>query len=584
MFPAPPPPAAAESAGASTPISRPNPNRQSPRNNQTTPTSRSTDRDTCYFCRQKGHWASNCPQNSNKRSSPSLPSASNIINGQDFPEMQCPCGAGICRVLTSKTPKNPGRKFYRCPDPGPSRCDFFEWCDTVTCNGVPNVVESSCPTCSCGAGKCILLTEKDGKDAGRKYFACNVKKGQGACNFKLWHDLLGKGSEGAVARELKFSDRVTLSHHGEQRASLSSASGEILDMVAYGGDVGEQPESVGQGARSYLQHLDGPGKDFQRDGVTRAIIFSDTGVQSQYGEQRKSFSPGPFEGEIIDGEASGDHIAVQSDSEVSDQTLYQFCEQIESRYSLLSGEPSEGEDLDTDASGGLISVQSGSEGGNSFAGPQGDEGYMSDILLSTARHFANEFLKHIQGLCIPFFLHQRNQLVEAICRATSFGVDCSFFVSQIDDLIQLIDDFQALSCLAKKGAVIQLFKNQLRSIDSEHACRRARLNTIEGELRIMAQAEGELVAERADVWQAFNSVNEELSRLASERQLLQVEAAVLKEAEAKYQQIKAELQEKIGHTGQEITEIKAALQTGNDNQEQLLERLGIYLRSLQMWD
>ena len=72
----------------------------------------------------------------------------------------------------------------------------------------------------------------------------------------------------------------------------------------------------GQGARSYLQHLDGPGKDFQRDGVTRAIIFSDTGVQSQYGEQRKSFSQGPFEGEIIDGKASGDHIAVQSDSEV----------------------------------------------------------------------------------------------------------------------------------------------------------------------------------------------------------------------------------------------------------------------------
>ena len=269
---------------------------------------------------------------------------------------------------------------------------------------------------------------------------------------------------------------------------------------------------------------------------------------------------------------------------VSDQTLYQFCEQIESRYSLLSGEPSEGEVLDTDASGGLISVQSGSEGGNSFAGPQGGEGYMSDILLSTARHFANEFLKHIQGLCIPFFLHQRNQLVEAICRATSFGVDCSFFVSQMDDLIQLIDDFQALSCSAKKGAAIQLFENQLSSIDSELACRLARLNTIEGELRIMAQAEGELVAERAEVWQAFNSVNEELSRLASERQLLQVEAAVLKEAEAKYQQIKAELQEKIGHTGQEITEIKAALQTGNDNQEQLLERLGIYLRSLQMLD
>ncbi|KAJ8634505.1 hypothetical protein MRB53_008772 [Persea americana] len=36
--------------------------------------------------------------------------------------------------------------------------------------------QSSYPTYSCGAGKCILLTEKDGKDAGRKYFACPVKK------------------------------------------------------------------------------------------------------------------------------------------------------------------------------------------------------------------------------------------------------------------------------------------------------------------------------------------------------------------------------------------------------------------------
>ncbi|XXG42007.1 hypothetical protein AAC387_Pa01g2362 [Persea americana] len=75
-----------------------------------------------------------------------------------------------------------------------------------------------------------------------------ANEGQGACNFKLWHDLLGKGSEGAVAREFKFSDIVTLSHHGERRASLSSgpSNREILDMVAYGCDVGEQLESVVQ--------------------------------------------------------------------------------------------------------------------------------------------------------------------------------------------------------------------------------------------------------------------------------------------------------------------------------------------------
>lgn len=80
----------------------------------------------------------------------------------------------------------------------------------------------------------------------RKLMLWILFQGQGACNFKSWHDLLGKGSEGAVARELKFSDTVTRSHHGERRASLSSgpSNSEILDMVAYRGHVGEQPESV----------------------------------------------------------------------------------------------------------------------------------------------------------------------------------------------------------------------------------------------------------------------------------------------------------------------------------------------------
>lgn len=56
------------------------------------------------------------------------------------------------------------------------RCDFFKWCDTVTFNRSPNVVETSYPTCSCGAGNCILRTEKDGRNAGRKFFACPIKK------------------------------------------------------------------------------------------------------------------------------------------------------------------------------------------------------------------------------------------------------------------------------------------------------------------------------------------------------------------------------------------------------------------------
>ncbi|XXG42004.1 hypothetical protein AAC387_Pa01g2362 [Persea americana] len=99
---------------------------------------------------------------------------------------------------------------------------------------------------------CLLLAiGKKGYDPSSGLMpVCDVliRANEGACNFKLWHDLLGKGSEGAVAREFKFSDIVTLSHHGERRASLSSgpSNREILDMVAYGCDVGEQLESVGR--------------------------------------------------------------------------------------------------------------------------------------------------------------------------------------------------------------------------------------------------------------------------------------------------------------------------------------------------
>ncbi|PKU81895.1 hypothetical protein MA16_Dca003912 [Dendrobium catenatum] len=68
-------------------------------------------------------------------------------------------------------------------------------------NGINNLAKFACyhglkspvnhdnpnPTCSCGAGKCILMTFHDG-EKGRKYFACPIKKGQGACNHFQWYD------------------------------------------------------------------------------------------------------------------------------------------------------------------------------------------------------------------------------------------------------------------------------------------------------------------------------------------------------------------------------------------------------------
>lgn len=57
------------------------------------------------------------------------------------PSMQCPCGAGLCPVLTAKTEKNKGRQFFRCPlKQGEGSCDFFKWCDEL--NSISNPLPS----------------------------------------------------------------------------------------------------------------------------------------------------------------------------------------------------------------------------------------------------------------------------------------------------------------------------------------------------------------------------------------------------------------------------------------------------------
>ena len=49
------------------------------------------------------------PGPANARSNPVFQSE------KSAPDMLCPCGAGACLVLTTKTGKNVGRQFYRCP-------------------------------------------------------------------------------------------------------------------------------------------------------------------------------------------------------------------------------------------------------------------------------------------------------------------------------------------------------------------------------------------------------------------------------------------------------------------------------------
>ena len=72
---------------------------------------RDTSADVCHLCKQPGHWAKDCPQK------PSTPS------------MACPCGGGMCSVLTARTERNMGRQFYKCPLGKEAGCSFFQWLD-----------------------------------------------------------------------------------------------------------------------------------------------------------------------------------------------------------------------------------------------------------------------------------------------------------------------------------------------------------------------------------------------------------------------------------------------------------------------
>ncbi|XP_060183353.1 uncharacterized protein LOC132613356 [Lycium barbarum] len=68
-----------------------------------------------------------------------------MSQGSCSSHVKCNCGT-IAKHLTSSTPSNPGRKFYKCPRPKGNSCGFWEWEDElfpeIQWNNVQNLTSS----------------------------------------------------------------------------------------------------------------------------------------------------------------------------------------------------------------------------------------------------------------------------------------------------------------------------------------------------------------------------------------------------------------------------------------------------------
>ncbi|KAL5581634.1 hypothetical protein UlMin_014076 [Ulmus minor] len=144
---------------------------------------------SCFKCGKSGHWARDCDSTAGGGGGGQY---GNYGSDPSIPEKSCACGSGICLVLTANTERNRGRKFYRCPlREENGGCGFFEWCDNasgtnsvMSVNHTSNSLYPDLP-CPCGAGLCLTLTAKTGKNIGQQFYRCPANQGS-SCGFFKW--------------------------------------------------------------------------------------------------------------------------------------------------------------------------------------------------------------------------------------------------------------------------------------------------------------------------------------------------------------------------------------------------------------
>jgi hypothetical protein len=133
----------------------------------------------------------------------------------------CPGHNQPCQLLMSRSQKNPGREFYKCPiQEQAEQCDFFQWVDDAPCgaggfggsssgSGQKNhaVLQSfndmnvnrfgdpcsgdtsnGTPPCPGHNLPCKICTARQGANPGRQFYVCPIPQRDQQCNFFQWVD------------------------------------------------------------------------------------------------------------------------------------------------------------------------------------------------------------------------------------------------------------------------------------------------------------------------------------------------------------------------------------------------------------